>query len=89
MKNYIVNLRIKSKKFKRIKISIKSWILIFVLLNNLNNKYKNFIYRILTQLNDVLNFNKFITLFYKEDRFFKRNIKKIIMIVVIKKYHKK
>ena len=61
----------------------------FVLLNNLNSKYKDFVYRILTQLNDVLNFDKFVTLFYKKNRLFKKDIKEIIMIAIIKKYHKK
>ena len=88
MKNYIVNLRIKLKELKRIRVLIEGWILMFVLLNNLNNKYKNFVYRILTQLDDILNFDKLITLFHEEDRLFKRNIKEIIMIVIIKKYHK-
>ena len=60
----------------------------FILLNNLNNKYKNFVHRILTQLNDILNFNKLITLFYKENRFFKKNIKEIIMIAIMKRYYK-
>ena len=60
-----------------------------LLLNNLNNKYKDFVYRMFTQLNEVLNFNKFITFLYKKDRFLKRNIKKIIMIAVIKKFNKK
>ena len=63
--------------------------MMFVLLNNLDSKYKNFVYRILTQLNDVSDFNKFVTLLYEEDRLFKRNIKEIIMIAIMKRYHKK
>ena len=89
MKNYIVNLRTKSKKLKRIKTPIEDWILMFILLNNLNNKYKNFVYRMLTQLNNVSNFDKLITFLHEKDRLFKRNIKEIIIIAIIKRYHKK
>ena len=60
-----------------------------LLLNNLNDKYKNFVYRIFTQLNEVLDFNKFITFFHEENRFLKRDIKKIIIIAVIKRFNKK
>ena len=88
MKNYIVNLRTKSKELKRMRASIESWILMFVLLNNLNSKYKNFVYRMLTQLNNVSDFDKLITLFHEEDRLLKRDIKKIIMIVIMKRYYK-
>ena len=60
----------------------------FMLLNNLNNKYKDSVHRILTQLNDVSDFNKLVTLLHEKNRFFKKDIKKIIIIIIIKKYHK-
>ena len=60
-----------------------------ILLNNLNNKYKDFIYRIFIQLNEISNFNRFVTFFHEKDRFFKRDIKKVIMIAIIKKFNKK
>ena len=43
----------------------------------------------LTQLNDILNFNKLITLFHEKNRLLKRDIKKIIIIIIIKRYYKK
>ena len=43
-----------------------------LLLNNLNDKYKDFIHRILTQLNKISDFNKFITFIHEKDRLLKK-----------------
>ena len=58
-------------------------------MNNLNDKYKNFVHRMLTQLNEVSDFNKLITLIYEKDRLFKRNIKKITITAIMKRFNKK
>ena len=48
-----------------------------MLLNNLNEKFKEFVYRLLIYMkNKTLKFNKIIALLYKEERFLKKNIKK-------------
>ena len=48
-----------------------------MLLNNLNKKFKEFIYRLLIYIkNKTLEFNKIVVLLYKEKRFLKKNIKK-------------
>ena len=69
--------------------TINSWILIALLLNNLNEKYKNFIHRLIIQLDDIPNFNKIVTLLYKKKRLLKRNIKEIAIIAAIKRFQKK
>ena len=48
-----------------------------MLLNNLNKKFKEFIYRLLVYIkNKTLEFNEIIILLYEEKRFLKKNIKK-------------
>ena len=85
---YIANIRTKSKDLKRIRAIINSWILITLLLNNLNGKYKDFIYHLITQLNDMPNFNKIVTLLHKKERLLKRDIKEIAIIATIKRFQK-
>ena len=46
-----------------------------LLLNNLDSKYKKFTYRIIISLNDILDFDKMITLLHEEKRLFKRDNK--------------
>ena len=67
---------------------IDSCILIILLLNNLNEKYKDFIYRLIIQLDDIPNFNKIVTLLYKEKRLLKRDTKEIAIIAAIKRFQK-
>ena len=48
-----------------------------MLLNNLNRKFKEFVYRLLIYIkNKTPEFNKIIALLYKKKRLFKKNIKK-------------
>ena len=77
LKIYIIDIRNKIKKLKRISIFISNWILITILLNNLNKKFKEFVYRLLIYIkNKTLKFNKIVALLYKEKRLLKKNIKK-------------
>ena len=47
-----------------------------MLLNNLNKKFKEFIYYLLVYMkNKTFKFNKIVALLYKEKRFLKKNIK--------------
>ena len=55
-----------------------------MLLDNLNNKYKLFVYRIIISLDDVSNFNKIVALLYEEERLLKRDNKKIAIATIIK-----
>ena len=55
-----------------------------MLLNNLNNKYKLFVYRIIISLNDVSEFNKIVVLLHEEEYFLKRDNKKIAITTIIK-----
>ena len=89
IETYIANIRIKSKDLKRMGVTIDSQILIALLLNNLNGKYKDFIYRLIIQLDDIPNFNKIVTLLYKEERLLKRDTKEIAIIATVKRFQKK
>ena len=55
-----------------------------MLLNNLNNKYKLFIHRIIISLDDVFDFNKIVALLHEEERLLKRNNKKIAIAATMK-----
>ena len=75
MKIYVTNIWLKIKDLKRMGVKIDDWILVLLLLNNLNFKYKKFTYRTIISLNDILDFDKMITLLYKEEYLFKRDNK--------------
>ena len=48
-----------------------------MLLNNLNKKFKEFIYYLFIYIkNKTLKFNEIVVLLYKEERLLKKNIKK-------------
>ena len=55
-----------------------------MLFNNLDNKYKLFVYRIIISLDDISNLNKIVVLLYEEERFLKRDSKKIVIATIIK-----
>ena len=75
IETYIANIRTKAKDLKRMRAPIEDWILITLLLNNLDSKYKDFVYRLITQLDDMPDFNKIVTLLHEEDRLLKRDVK--------------
>ena len=48
-----------------------------MLLNNLDKKFKEFVYRFLVYIkNKTLEFNEIVALLYKENRLLRKNIKK-------------
>lgn len=59
-----------------------------LLLNNLNTKYKDFVHRQLTTLDDVPDFDKILTLLHGEDRLLKRDNKEQAMAAALRKLHK-
>ena len=52
---------------------IEEWILVAILLNNLDHKYKDFVRRMVTSLDDIPNFDKLVVLLHEEDRLLKRD----------------
>lgn len=88
IETYVVNVRIRIKDLKRMGASIDSWILVSILLNNLDGKYKDFVYRLLTTLEDVPEFDKIVIFLHEEDRLFKRDNKEFAMVAVMKRYQK-
>ena len=41
---------------------LDDWILVALLLNNLDSKFKDFVHRLVTQLDDVPDFDRIVTL---------------------------
>ena len=68
VETYIINIRTKSKDLKRMGAPIANWILIALLLNNLNSKFKDFVYRLITRLDELPDFNEIVIILHEEDR---------------------
>ena len=88
IETYIANIRTKSKDLKRMGATIDSWILVALLLNNLDGKYKDFVHRLVTQLDDMPDFDKIVTLLHEEERLLKRDTKEIAMAAAVKRFQK-
>ena len=88
IETYVANIRTKSKDLKRMGAPIDDWILVALLLNNLDSKYKDFVHRLVTSLDDVPNFDKIVTLLHEEDRLQKRDNKESAMAAALRKFNK-
>ena len=88
IKTYIANIYTKSRDLKRIGAPVEDWILVALLLNNLDSKYKDFVHRLLVQLDDTPDFDKIVSLLHEEDRLLKRDIKEQAMAAAMKKFNK-
>ena len=72
----MAGIRNKTKELKRILVLILDWILVTMLLNNLNRKFKEFVYRLFVYIkNKTPEFNEIVALLYEEERLLKKNIK--------------
>ena len=69
----MIIIRAKVKDLKKINISLNNQVIISVLLNNLNRKFKEFIYYIIISLTKEPDFEEIITILYKEERLSKRD----------------
>ena len=60
-----------------------------MLLNNLNEKFKEFVHGLLIHIKDkTLEFNEIIALLYEEERLLKKNIKEQALFSAINKFNK-
>ena len=75
IETYVANIRTQSKDLKRMGAKIDDWILVSILLKNLGVKYKEFVHRLVTQLDDSPDFDRIVTLLHEEDRRQKRDRK--------------
>lgn len=88
IETYIANIRTKSKDLKRMGAPIDSWILVALLLNNLDSKYKDFVHRQVVSLDEMPDFDKIVTLLHEEDRLLKKDNKEQAMAAAMKRFHK-
>ena len=84
----MANIRIKSKDLKRMGAPIDDWILVALLLNNLDAKYKDFAHRLITQLGNLPDFDQIVNYLHEEDRLLKRDNKDQAMAAAMKKFQK-
>ena len=68
IETYVANIQTKSMDLKRMGAKIDDWILVSILLNNLDVKYKEFVHRLVTQLDGIPDFDRTVTLLLREDR---------------------
>lgn len=88
IETYTANIRTRSKNLKRMGAPIDEWILVALLLNNLNSKFKKFVHCLLTTLDDVPNFDKIVTLLHKEERLLKREVEESAKAAALKRFNK-
>ena len=88
IETYVANIRTKSQDLKRMGAPIDSWILVALLLNNLDGKYKDFVHCLVTQLNDLPDFGKIVTLLHEKDRLLKRDNEEQAMATAMRRYQK-
>ena len=85
---YVANIRAKSKDLQRMGAAIDEWILVSLLLNNLDTKYKDFVHRQLTTLDDLPDFDKIVSLLHEEERLLKRDNRDSAMATALRKKSK-
>ena len=88
IETYVANIRTKSEDLKRMGAKIDDWILVSILLKNLDPKYKEFVHRLVTQLDDNPDFDRIVTLLREKDRLQKRDHKEQPMAAALKKASK-
>lgn len=73
LETYVADIRNKAKELKRMSASIPDWILVTMLLNNLDGKFKDFVHRLLVHMKDKTpNFDEIVALLYEESVFLRR-----------------
>ena len=77
IETYVDNIQTKSMDLKRMGAKIDDWILISILLKGLDVKYKEFVHRLVIQLDGIPDFDRIVTLLHEEDRLQKHLFKKL------------
>ena len=88
VETYVANIRTKSKDLKRMGAPIADWILVALLLNNLDSKFKDFVHRLITRLDELPDFDEIVTILHEEDRLQKRDNKDQAMAAAMRKFQK-
>ena len=68
-----MTIRAKAKDLKKINARLDDWVVVSVLLNNLDRKFKEFTHRIIVSLTKEPDFEEIITILYEEERLSKRD----------------
>ena len=62
--------------------------MVAVLLDNMGEKYSQFVHRIVASQDEIFDFDKIVTMLYEEDRLLKSDTSNIAMSVAMKRYKK-
>lgn len=88
IETYISNIRTKSKDLKRMGAPIDAWILVALLLNNLDGKYKDFVHRLVSSIDEVPDFERIVTMLREEEYLLKRDSNELAMAAALKNIYK-
>ncbi|KAK3171942.1 hypothetical protein OEA41_004026 [Lepraria neglecta] len=86
--SYIHRIRTNAKDLKNMNTTVPDWILILTLLNNLDEKYTDFVHRIVLTATGEPDFKEVVKLLYKEDRLAKREVISTAMVAARTKAQK-
>ena len=89
LESYVAGIRNKAKELKRMSAPIPDWILVTMLLNNLDGKFKEFVHRLLVHMKDKTpEFDEIVALLYEEERLLKKDTKEQALFTAMKKFNK-
>ena len=88
IETYCTNLRSRARELKKMNAAIDQWLMVAVLLHNVEKNYPHFVHRIVASGDEVPDFDKVVTMLYKEDRLLKSDTSNIAMAAAMKRYKK-
>ncbi len=84
METYVADIRSKAKELQEVGYPVPEWILVSILLHNLDSKYKDVVYRLLTSTQQDLLLDQVVPVLHEEERLLKRETKAHAMTVASK-----
>ena len=89
LETYVAGIRNKAKELNRMSAPIPDWILVTMLLNNLDGKFKEFVHRLLVHMKDKTpDFDEIVALLYDEERLLKKDTKDQALFKAMKKFNR-
>ena len=88
VETYYTNIRSRARELKKINAVVDEQFIVVVLLNNVGKKFTQFVHRIVASQDEIPDFNKIVTMLYKEDRLLKTDTSNIAIATAMKRYKK-
>lgn len=88
VETYTTTIRSKAKDLRRMGATLDDWVIVSVLLNNLEGKFKDFVHRTVTALPITPDLEVLISTLYEEERLSKRDQSSSAMAAQMRKFQK-